>query len=116
MWFTIEAMPTLPTDCQFCKVAHKLTVPTVHLNGTSAKDLAADLKAAVDAVATAMEKLAAAAPNGRDYYVQEAGATERVMAQHQLRMDNLRAVHTELSEMLGHVYAVADYQESRRGK
>lgn len=89
-------------------------VPAIHMNGTAAKDLRNDAQAAFDAVNHAMERLALAAPNGRDYYVQDAGAIQRVQAQHELRMGNLRAVREELAEIVNHVQAVMDFEEERR--
>jgi hypothetical protein len=101
-------------NCPFCKVEHLVTVPTVHLNGTSAEDLYAQLDAAIAAMLTAMERLVAASPNGRDYYVQEAGAIERALDQHRLRFEQLRAIQRELIEMRDHVMAVMDFKEESR--
>jgi len=47
-----------------------ITPPTVHLNGTSAKDLWAGYEAAYDAVRAAQEALGKIEFNARDYYVQ----------------------------------------------
>jgi len=51
-----------------------ITPPTVHLNGTSAKDLWAGYEAAYDAVRAAQEALGKIEFNARDYYVQDADA------------------------------------------
>jgi len=47
-----------------------ITPPTVHLNGTSAKDLWAGYEAAYDAVRAAQDALRKIEFNARDYYVQ----------------------------------------------
>ena len=47
-----------------------ITPPTVHLNGTSHKDLWAGYEAAYDAVRAAQEALGNIEFNSRDYYVQ----------------------------------------------
>jgi hypothetical protein len=47
-----------------------ITAPTVHLNGTSAKDLWEGYEAAYDAVRAAQDALRKIEFNARDYYVQ----------------------------------------------
>ena len=47
-----------------------ITPPTVHLNGTSAKDLWAGYEAAYEAVRAAQDALGKIEFNARDYYVQ----------------------------------------------
>lgn len=51
-----------------------ITAPTVHLNGTSAKDLWEGYEAAYEAVRAAQEALGNIEFNARDYYVQDADA------------------------------------------
>jgi hypothetical protein len=51
-----------------------ITPPTVHLNGTSAKDLWAGYEAAYEAVRAAQEAIRKIEFNARDYYVQDADA------------------------------------------
>jgi len=51
-----------------------ITSPTIHLNGTSAKDLWQGYEAAYDAVRAAQEALGKIEFNARDYYVQDADA------------------------------------------
>ena len=78
----------------------KLYVPTVHLNGTSKRELI-DLRAAAhSAVIAAMEKLVEAAPNARDFYVQGDEARQGAWSQHEARMTNLRAVRESLATEL----------------
>jgi hypothetical protein len=47
-----------------------ITPPTIHLNGTSAKDLWVGYEEAYDAVRAAQEALGKIEFNARDYYVQ----------------------------------------------
>lgn len=51
-----------------------ITAPTIHLNGTSAKDLWAGYEAAYNAILAAQEALGKIEFNARDYYVQDADA------------------------------------------
>ena len=51
-----------------------ITAPTVHLNGTSHKDLWAGYEAAYEAVRAAQDALGKIEFNARDYYVQDADA------------------------------------------
>ena len=48
----------------------KITLPTVHLNGTSAEELLGQVTQAAKKIHEAMAALANASPNGRDYYPQ----------------------------------------------
>jgi hypothetical protein len=81
----------------------ELMIPTVHLNGTSKQALLDQLGDAIDAVHEAGRKLAAACPNGRDYYTQGSGATLLAVAQHEARMAKLKDVATELETIMGGV-------------
>ena len=54
-----------------------LTLPTIHLNGTGADSLKREYRAARRAIGAAVDALAAATCNARDFYPQEHGAWER---------------------------------------
>jgi hypothetical protein len=75
-----------------------VTLPTIHLNGTSAEALEREYSALYRAVNTASEALAAATCNARDFYPQEPGAWERA-----------RAERTEMFRLLEQV---SDYAEA----
>ena len=47
-----------------------MTTPTIHLNGTNGADLLSQTVDAMLALSGAINALMAAAPHGRDYYVQ----------------------------------------------
>ena len=53
-----------------------LAVPTVHLNGTSARELKKQIRDAVVALNDACRAHALTTPHGRDYYVQDTGIGE----------------------------------------
>jgi hypothetical protein len=103
-------------ECPFCHVAHKTTVPTIHLNGTSAGELREQLDRAVDGLRGARECVVMAGPNGRDYYPQAAGATEAAMGAHERRLRHLDDMLAELEEQREHVQAVLDFEAERRAR
>jgi len=102
--------------CPFCNIVHKTTVPTIHLNGTSAHELRDGLQAAIEALRDAQRAMVAAAPNGRDYYPQGDSAMRVVMQQHESRWLNLNRILTELEEQRDHVQCVLDDMEARRSR
>ena len=76
------------------------TLPTIHLNGTGAKTLYEEYRTARHAIGAALDALAAATCNARDFYPQETGAWERARAERQeaFRLLNLVLIYTELWE------------------
>jgi hypothetical protein len=76
------------------------TAPTVHLNGTSFTDLRDEYAAAYDAIDKAIDALAAATMNGRDYYPQGADAFYQARDERQAALDKLREAHQYVGEML----------------
>jgi hypothetical protein len=95
---------------------HSATVPTVHLNGTSAHELLAGLETAVEALREGQRRMVMAGPNGRDYYPQGNQAMTRVMDEHERRCMDLNRMLTELEEMRDHVQAVLDFQRQQRAE
>lgn len=77
--------------------------PTIHLNGTSADSLLEGWEEAYLAINEAVRKLAEAAPNGRDYYVQEPGALPVAQEEHFARMRKLQEVAKELEALCENV-------------
>ena len=57
------------------------TLPTIHLNGTGADSLQQEYRAVRKAISAAVDALAAATCNQRDFYPQEPGAWERARAE-----------------------------------
>lgn len=89
--------------------------PTVHMNGTSKKDLLEALDAAHAAVLEAQRLLAQTAPNGRDYYLQpDPRAFYKAQDEHCARMQKLVDVQRELEEQGEHL-ALGPDNFGRRG-
>jgi len=80
-----------------------LLFPTIHSNGTSKSALEEQIEEAHAAIRNAEEKLAAAAPNGRDYYTQEVTTFYKAQDQHLLRMQRLHGVRLELETIAEHL-------------
>lgn len=100
-------------------VGVEIIAPTVHLNGTDRDSLLGQLRAAHDAVDTAISALSQAAPHGRDYYVQSDGedgggrsAIERAISEHRNRLARLESVQAELAAL----WQAVDAQERAPGR
>jgi hypothetical protein len=89
------------------RVAVAVTAPTVHLNGTSARDLIAGYQTAYSGVTAAIEALQASAPNARDYYVQGPDAFALARTEHESRMHRLADITAELLVLFDAVDAQA---------
>jgi hypothetical protein len=76
------------------------TIPTIHLNGTGFTDLRDGYAAAYDAIDKAIDALAKAELNGRDFYPQAPGAYYQARAERDDAFDQLRAAHAYVGEML----------------
>lgn len=79
-----------------------MTLPTIHLNGTSADMLTEDYLAAANAVQLAVRALCKIEFHGRDYYVQPGDAFAVARVEHQSRLDRLRSVESELLAIASH--------------
>lgn len=85
-----------------------MMIPTVHLNGTSRREL---IKLQLDAISKlreAIDVLGLAAPNGRDFYVQGPDATNRATAEHALRVARVQSVMDELQDIAEAVYGTTN--------
>ena len=76
-----------------------MMIPTVHLNGTGARNLLEELEAAYAAVGTAIDALRQVTVHGRDYYVQGPHAYGQARTEMDARLDALRVVQDELLAM-----------------
>lgn len=76
------------------------TIPTVHLNGTSFTDLRDGYSAAYDAIDAAIDALANAELNGRDFYPQGPDAYYQARKERDAAFDQLRAAQQYVGEML----------------
>lgn len=77
-----------------------LTLPTIHLNGTSAKDLKAEYDAAADALVAFREAWQRITCNPRDYYVQGPDAYPKA--------------RDERDQIACHIVAIVDYLDEIR--
>jgi hypothetical protein len=81
--------------------------PSIHLNGSAPETLLEGYTEALRAVRDAIEKLAATAPHGRDYYTQVAGGASaayyEALDEHETRMHKLADVEHEILELGRHV-------------
>jgi hypothetical protein len=78
--------------------------PTIHLNGTSRKDLQADNHRGIDTLRQAIRALEQTGPNGRDYYPQGPSAITQAIEEHEDRLSRLLAVYGELIELQEFLY------------
>lgn len=85
-----------------------MTPPTVHLNGSSADTLLEGYEAAAESLGAALEALAGAAPNARDYYVQGPSAFEEARREHVARLEKVTAVLEEIRLLHRAVYRQKD--------
>lgn len=88
-----------------------MTLPTIHLNGTSVEALMEANDAVYDALQSAMNKFAATSPNGRDYYPQGPEAYGKAVAEHEART---RAIYGIIRELGTIGEYLAGEQEKRR--
>ncbi len=76
------------------------TIPTVHLNGTSFTDLRDGYAAAYDAIEKAIDALAQAELNGRDFYPQSPSAYSQAREERSEAFRKLHSAHQYVGEML----------------
>ena len=76
-----------------------MTHPTIHMNGTSKKELLEALEAAYMAIGEAKNALRLTSPNGRDYYPQSPDAINKAQDEHFDRMSRLTSVQNEMAEL-----------------
>lgn len=81
-----------------------MMLPTIHLNGSGAKSLIEQNRAAWNALRQAVEALDSAAPNGRDYYPQGDYAIGEAMREHTERVKPLLKAMRDLEAIAEHIY------------
>lgn len=84
--------------------ATKQPIPSIHSNGTSAEALLEQLEDASNALDNALEALSQAAPHGRDYYPQGAGAYHIAREDHMTRTKRVQQTRDEIHEIRLAVY------------
>jgi hypothetical protein len=78
------------------------TLPTIHLNGTSAKSLVREYRAVSDALEAASKALEAATCNARDFYLQGDDAWQRARKEREEAFAKLAEVQTYAEAWLDH--------------
>jgi hypothetical protein len=76
------------------------TIPTIHLNGTSYANLRDGYITAHDAIDAAIDALANAELNGRDYYPQGPGAYSQARTERDEALRQLRFAREYATDML----------------
>jgi hypothetical protein len=76
------------------------TIPTIHLNGTSGKDLWNEYHAAYEAIKTSIDALCDATCNGRDFYPQGPAAFSQARSERDEALRKLREVKAYTEEVL----------------
>ncbi len=76
------------------------TIPTIHLNGTSYANLRDGYITAHDAIDAAIDALANAELNGRDYYPQGPGAYSQARTERDEALRQLRFAREYTTDML----------------
>lgn len=82
----------------------KVTLPTLHLNGTGAANLRREYYAVLKALDNASDALAQATCHPRDFYPQGDGAWEQARAERDKAFENLREVQEYVEQWLTHIH------------
>lgn len=77
--------------------------PTIHLNGSSPKELFENACEALGALRKAIAAVEGTSPNGRDYYPQGDGAIKTAVCEHASRIERLYSVLAELEDFAEHI-------------
>ena len=85
-----------------------MRTPTIHLNGTSGEDLLEQVQTAYKAFDEARRALSKAAPNDRDYYMQEGSSCTEAQAEHRERAEKIRSVKNDLRAIAHAIYEQVD--------
>lgn len=81
-------------------------LPTIHLNGTSARELYNQWEDVANTAQAMLDALSLATPNGRDYYPQGPQALAEAIREHEARIAAVRAVRAD-------AYAIAEIAAER---
>lgn len=77
--------------------------PTIHMNGTSAEQLADGYAEAARKLRDAQDALQAINPNGRDYYPQGDGAIAIAIQEQRDRIIKIQEVINDIEALMEHV-------------
>jgi hypothetical protein len=76
-----------------------ITIPTIHLNGSSKQFLIDQWSKTMEMLRLSMDCMRDCTPNGRDYYPQGEGVTEKARDEHADRSRKIQEVHDELMQI-----------------
>lgn len=93
-----------------------LTLPTIHLNGSSVDSLIEQIETAGHALMAAHGALVLAAPNARDYYVQGPDAFDKAVQEHEARLAKVKAVYKETSAIYEYLQTQQMERQKRHGR
>ena len=79
------------------------TLPTIHINGSSPKDLFENACEALGALRKAIQAVEETSPNGRDYYPQGDGAIAVAISEHCDRIKRIQSVIADLQTLAEHI-------------
>ena len=79
------------------------TLPTIHLNGTSKRELLDSYLRALDALQDAVDALGKVEFNARDYCVQGSGAWSKATDERLVQFNKLYDVKDNLTEIAEHI-------------
>jgi hypothetical protein len=77
--------------------------PTVHLNGTSQKDLLGQYCEMAYSLGKALDKMQENGPHGRDYYPQGDSALYKAQDEHRDRCNRLLKIKQEIEDIMYHI-------------
>lgn len=84
-------------------MSENIMLPSIHVNGTSARQLLDDYHDAAHHLQEALNALDRCAPNGRDYYPQGQFAINRAIEEHVRRTSWIRSALAEIEAIGEHV-------------
>jgi hypothetical protein len=97
-------------------MATELSIPTIHLNGTSSDALIDQWTTAGQALLGAIAALTAAWPNARDYYVQGPTAADEAKREHEARIKVLRDMRDDVTRIVEGIEEQIAEKKARRGR
>ena len=88
-----------------------MTLPTVHLNGTSVESLLEQNEHVLHSLYTTLEAMSLAAPHGRDYYPQGNEALGSAIEEHKTRVDLIQGLLVAYRAQRAHLLAEQDKRQ-----
>ena len=81
-------------------MVHKVTLPSIHMNGTSAKTLCEEIRKACSDLQMARMSLASMTVHSRDHYVKtDPDSYVKARNEQMARLDKIDAIYKELTDL-----------------